>query len=333
MVESEEIQISTESANDSNENGVSINIIEDEQSSTVKDFFVEDKISSHDSTDSTDTSDLFSKLKNTVGSEFDLDEDYVKTDYRTKAKTLEQEIEKLSSSKISDEASALNDFIIKGGNALDFFKAQLIDKDNISEEEKILSYLKRTFPNYDDEMIEFISENEYGVGEDIEDIKDFNRERYFNVKIKRTNALDAEDKYLDESKIQLTNSNNKEAQPTTEEYAKMVSDFQGTLIKDTSVNNELLIGDTKFNVSGIDNIIQNHIPYEKNGITYLNDIPASEAALMIALWKNKDSVFDKIRKEANVKAEIMADSIYNNSKSLEERSSSQGKSKWDITVK
>lgn len=277
--------------------------------------------------------DVISVINNKYTPSFKIDDDYLKTDYRSKAAEYEAELSKVKDKNLLPEAAALNEFIVNGGNPLDFFRAQVIDKDSIPEDIRIVNYLKRLHPSYDEDMINYIASTEYGVGQDMDDLKDIDEGAYFNSKIKRIGALEAENKYLDESKVQLSTPPQQIKQPTQEEYTKMVNDFQTSLVEQVSIANELAVGDKKFKVNGVSDIVNNHIAYEKDGITYLNNIPASEAAMMIALWKNRDFIFKHIRSEINVNAEIKADDIYNNSKSVQERSVAQNginNGEWNV---
>lgn len=271
--------------------------------------------------------DIFAPLKSKFSRE-DLDEDYLSKDYRKLAKeeadakaSIQKELlEFKSKQEISEAAVELDKFVKAGGNPLDFFKAQSVDIASIPEEQKLFDFIKRNNPLYTDEIIKHKIKTEYGLSAEIEEFKNSEytdeQNKYFDALTKRIDAVAAQDKFLEESKIKLTTpppATVGQTQVEEIDYPALVAEYQTKLTQDIGAEREITVGDIKFKMddAGRDGLVP-HFLSNQDGVLMLTGVDEKEVFDALALWRGKDVVFDAIKKKANVIAEVRNDELHNN---------------------
>lgn len=279
--------------------------------------------------------DFYSTLKDRFGRE--IDEDYLKNDYRFKYAELENKYnsEAKNTELYKNEAvSALVDYISKGGNAFDFFNAQVINPDSLSEDELIKSFVDRNNPEYDDliKSVELRQKYAYGVDLDTEiaEAKENNDEdrlyQLAQVKKNRIDAAKEQKEYIKNQKVELLSKSNTNTEEIQKEYERKLGDYAEFAQKELSNIRELKIGD--FNLgkqkADVSNLLYKD---DESKLLYVNGITDRELIEAIFIYRNKDAIFKSISSALNVKAEVENDRAYNNPVSTQvipQKSSSDG---------
>ena len=292
--------------------------------------------------------DIFAPLKTKFSRE-DLDEDYLTKNYRqllkeeadAKASIQKELLEFKSKQEISEAAVELDKFVKAGGNPIDFFKAQTVDIKTIPEDQKLFDYLKRNNPLYTDDIIKHKIKTEYGLSPEIEGFKDSEyideQNKYFDALTKRIDAVAAQDKFLEDSKIKLTTPPQaSEVQTQVEEidYHALVAEYQTKLLQNIGTGREISVGDMKFKMddAGRDGLVP-HFLSNQEGVLMLTGVDEKEVFDALALWRGKDAVFNAIKKEANVTAEIRNDELHNNAAEVRKSGDASSDQKgWEIKV-
>lgn len=279
--------------------------------------------------------DFYSTLKDKFGRE--IDEDYLKNDYRFKYAELENKYnsEAKNTELYKNEAvSALVDYISKGGNAYDFFNAQIINPDSISDDELIKNYVDRNNPEYDDLIkgVELRQKYAYGIDLDaeIEEAKENNDEdrlyQLAQVKKNRIDAAKSQKEYIKSQKIELLNKPNINTEEIQKEYERKLGDYAEFAQKELSNIRELKIGN--FNLGAQKADVSNLLyKDDESKLLYVNGITDRELIEAIFIYRNKDAIFKSISSALNVKAEVENDKAYNNPVSTQvipQKSSSDG---------
>ncbi len=164
---------------------------------------------------STDTPDIYATLKEKTGR--DIDEDYLTTDYREKAKNAEEllastkeTVEKFKHIFENPTLLQIADLMKAGSSAKDILESMSIDVDQIPSDRLILDYIKREKPFLSQEDLQLFAEQNFGLGEDLEDLRRFDPARYFQFKENIEKAVSGQKQYLNEKKVTLVTPNTQE---------------------------------------------------------------------------------------------------------------------------
>ena len=163
----------------------------------------------------TDAHDVFSTIKEKFGRE--IDEDYLTTDYKTKATAAEQQLadvkeqaEKFKHIFENPTLLQIADLMKAGNSATDILESLSIDVEKIPSDQLILDYIKREKPFLDEEDLQLFAEQNFGVGEDLEDLRRVDPARYFQFKENIEKAVSGQKQYLNEKKVTLVTPNTQE---------------------------------------------------------------------------------------------------------------------------
>lgn len=184
----------------------------------------------------TDAHDVFSTIKEKFGRE--IDEDYLTTDYKTKATAAEQQLadvkeqaEKFKHIFENKTLLQIADLMKSGLNAKDILESMSIDVEKIPSDQLILDYIKREKPFLDEEDRKLYAENNFGLGEDLEDLKKFDPSRYFQLKENIEKAVSGQKQFLNEKKVTLvtpTAQSQDQVQPEATITVDKVKTFKDT---------------------------------------------------------------------------------------------------------
>ena len=163
----------------------------------------------------TDAHDVFSTIKEKFGRE--IDEDYLTTDYKTKATAAEQQLadvkeqaEKFKHIFENPTLLQIADLMKAGNSATDILESLSIDVEKIPSDQLILDYIKREKPFLDEEDLQLFAEQNFGLGEDLEDLRRVDPARYFQFKENIEKAVSGQKQYLNEKKVTLVTPNTQE---------------------------------------------------------------------------------------------------------------------------
>lgn len=163
----------------------------------------------------TDTPDVFSTIKEKFGRE--IDEDYLTTDYKAKATDAEQQLadvkeqaEKFKHIFENKTLLQIADLMKAGNSAKDILESMSIEVEQIPSDQLILDYIKREKPFLDEEDLQLFAEQNFGVGEDLEDLRRVDPARYFQFKENIEKAVSGQKQYLNEKKVTLVTPNTQE---------------------------------------------------------------------------------------------------------------------------
>ena len=163
----------------------------------------------------TDAHDVFSTIKEKFGRE--IDEDYLTTDYKTKATAAEQQLadvkeqaEKFKHIFENPTLLQIADLMKAGNSATDILESLSIDVEKIPSDQLILDYIKREKPFLDQEDLQLFAEQNFGLGEDLEDLRRVDPARYFQFKENIEKAVSGQKQYLNEKKVTLVTPNTQE---------------------------------------------------------------------------------------------------------------------------
>ncbi|MFN8296808.1 MAG: hypothetical protein U0T69_11470 [Chitinophagales bacterium] len=290
-------------------------------------------------------SEIFNTLKQQYGRE--IDEDYLKKDYKSLFTQAEEKLKHFESkiAILDDEViKSIVDYKNKGGDLKEFFYAQTIDADSIPQDKLITDFVNRQNPDYDDLIKEMELTQKYGIGIDLEaEIKEARENqdtaqlyKLAEIKKNRIDASNAQKQYINAQKVEILNrqpavQNQEEVQKQFEaklgEYAKYAEENLSTI-------RELTLGDFSLGEQIADT---SYIGYkDESGILYVHGITDRELTEAIFIYKNKDAIFNKIREDLNVDAEIKNDQAFNNpvqTNVIPTSSSSNGEIKFQIKGK
>ena len=184
----------------------------------------------------TDTPDVFSTIKEKFGRE--IDEDYLTTDYKAKATDAEQQLadvkeqaEKFKHIFENKTLLQIADLMKAGNSATDILESLSIDVEKIPSDQLILDYIKREKPFLDEEDRKLYAENNFGLGEDLEDLKKVDPSRYFQLKENIEKAVSGQKQFLNERKVTLvtpTAQSQDQVQPEATITVDKVKTFKDT---------------------------------------------------------------------------------------------------------
>ena len=184
----------------------------------------------------TDTPDVFSTIKEKFGRE--IDEDYLTTDYKAKATDAEQQLadvkeqaEKFKHIFENKTLLQIADLMKAGNSATDILESLSIDVEKIPSDQLILDYIKREKPFLDEEDRKLYAENNFGVGEDLDDLKRVDPARYFQLKENIEKAVSGQKQFLNERKVTLVTpaaQSQEQVQPEATITVDKVKNFKDT---------------------------------------------------------------------------------------------------------
>lgn len=184
----------------------------------------------------TDAHDVFSTIKEKFGRE--IDEDYLTTDYKAKATDAEQQLadvkeqaEKFKHIFENPTLLQIADLMKAGNSATDILESLSIDVEKIPSDQLILDYIKREKPFLDEEDRKLYAENNFGLGEDLEDLKIVDPSRYFQLKENIEKAVSGQKQFLNEKKVTLvtpTAQSQDQVQPEATITVDKVKTFKDT---------------------------------------------------------------------------------------------------------
>jgi hypothetical protein len=184
----------------------------------------------------TDTPDVFSTIKEKFGRE--IDEDYLTTDYKAKATDAEQQLadvkeqaEKFKHIFENPTLLQIADLMKAGNSATDILESLSIDVEKIPSDQLILDYIKREKPFLDEEDLQLFAEQNFGLGEDLEDLRRVDPARYFQFKENIEKAVSGQKQYLNEKKVTLvtpTAQSQDQVQPEATITVDKVKTFKDT---------------------------------------------------------------------------------------------------------
>ena len=184
----------------------------------------------------TDTPDVFSTIKEKFGRE--IDEDYLTTDYKAKATDAEQQLadvkeqaEKFKHIFENKTLLQIADLMKAGNSAKDILESMSIEVEQIPSDQLILDYIKREKPFLDEEDRKLYAENNFGVGEDLDDLKRVDPARYFQLKENIEKAVSGQKQFLNERKVTLVTpaaQSQEQVQPEATITVDKVKNFKDT---------------------------------------------------------------------------------------------------------
>jgi len=184
----------------------------------------------------TDTPDVFSTIKEKFGRE--IDEDYLTTDYRTKATDAEQQLadvkeqaEKFKHIFENKTLLQIADLMKAGNSAKDILESMSIEVEQIPSDQLIIDYIKREKPFLDEEDRKLYAENNFGIGEDLDDLKKVDPARYFQLKENIEKAVSGQKQFLNERKVTLVTpaaQSQEQVQPEATITVDKVKNFKDT---------------------------------------------------------------------------------------------------------
>ena len=184
----------------------------------------------------TDAHDVFSTIKEKFGRE--IDEDYLTTDYKTKATAAEQQLadvkeqaEKFKHIFENPTLLQIADLMKAGNSATDILESLSIDVEKIPSDQLILDYIKREKPFLSQEDLQLFAEQNFGLGEDLEDLRRVDPARYFQFKENIEKAVSGQKQFLNEKKVTLvtpTAQSQDQVQPEATITVDKVKTFKDT---------------------------------------------------------------------------------------------------------
>ncbi len=272
--------------------------------------------------------DVFGLVKQQFGRE--IDEDYLKTDWREKASSLEKQWEEISKKAEAykpvfenPELLKVADLVNSGVPLKNALEALSINPDELPEDELVRGYATRNAGFIKDEKdLNLLLERKFGVGLDLEVLKEEYPEKYFEVLENRSKALADEKAHLQSRRLELTTPVAKETEPvfTPEQVEKFKSELSAQV---ESFDKLKLIDDyevpyDKSQLKSLaDNIIfSGGVEGLEQDVTVIKGFKASEVLDALYFLNNKNALTSEFVKEVtkakSVEAIKKADELYNN---------------------
>lgn len=272
-----------------------------------------------------DEINYFAKLKEKYN--VDIDEDYITTNWREKAISVEKEKEELNSfiSQHKDildnqDVRTIAEYMKNGVPAENILKAMSIDVDTIPQEDLIYEFIKREHPYLtDDSDVSEYAKKVFGVGADLEELKSYDIEGYAKILNNLNNATTKQKEYISNQKITLLNT------PVYQEKEFVPKDVIDGFVNDFSkyieTLNEVQLADgivKQYNKEELKDI-SNNILYsgvvEGKNYTILENVDAKAILDAMYLMKNKETFFNEVKqgvtKDASIKAYKDVNAMYN----------------------
>lgn len=278
--------------------------------------------------------DVLTKVREIAG--WEVDDDYLKTDYRTLAKSERERAQKLAETfgeEPDDVLKALLDFRKKGGSYEQFFEAQTINPDKMSESDLLRRFYEKNNPVIagDPDLVAYNLKKLYGEGQDLTELKEDNPELYFEIMTQRKLALADAKKMIADFKVNLQTPPVQQQGQSFEDFQKQEeAKLQVNLDKTKAevdaftksfdkVDLELEDGHTvsmPVNKESLAAIASNILVKDEDGILALQNIDPARIAKALYLEENLPAMLKEAYKTAKAKVEIQTDAEYNNREGL-----------------
>lgn len=282
----------------------------------------------------TDTSlDFFAIAKDKFGR--DIDEDYLINDYKAKFESANNDYVSLLDKTKSIQHIMENPDLIRvaeymkeGVGIREALEAININPDAIPEDNLIIDAVKQANPyikNEDD--LELFLRTNYGIGENLDDLKYFDTAKYFSVLKNRDEAIKSGKEFLNNKKIELTKSNPKQ-EPYTPFNKEIINDFHKTLEDEINSFENYNIGDIanggitkpydKAQLSDLSHniLFSGVVDGFDEGVTVLKGVSSKEILNALYILKNQDTHLNEFVnntiKQKSIEAIRNADNVYNN---------------------
>lgn len=278
--------------------------------------------------------DILPELAKKYGRE--IDEDYLQTDWRQKAteqelfvKEMKEKAESLKHIFENQDLMTIADLMKQGKKPIDILEAMSINPAEIPVENKIYDYIKREHPYLKTEDdIALFANKQFGIGEELDSIKEYDAERYFAIKKNLEVAISAQDKFLNDQKVQLLN-NPVQVEPAQQQQP-IISDedvqkYRDTLNQHIESLSELKL-DEEFSQPVQKDLLKSlseNIAYSGNvdgeNVIILKNVKDSDLLEAMYLHKNRTSVLTEFKKsfekkvaeQKSIEAFRKTDSLYN----------------------
>jgi len=278
--------------------------------------------------------DMLPELAKKYGRE--IDEDYLQTDWRKKAteqelfvKEMKEKAESLKHIFENQDLMTIADLMKQGKKPIDILEAMSINPAEIPVENKIYDYIKREHPYLKTEDdIALFANKQFGIGEELDSIKEYDAERYFAIKKNLEVAISAQDKFLNDQKVQLLN-NPVQVEPAQQQQP-IISDedvqkYRDTLNQHIESLSELKL-DEEFSQPVQKDLLKSlseNIAYSGNvdgeNVIILKNVKDSDLLEAMYLHKNRTSVLTEFKKsfekkvaeQKSIEAFRKTDSLYN----------------------
>ena len=278
--------------------------------------------------------DILPELAKKYGRE--IDEDYLQTDWRKKAteqelfvKEMKEKAESLKHIFENQDLMTIADLMKQGKKPIDILEAMSINPAEIPVENKIYDYIKREHPYLKTEDdIALFANKQFGIGEELDSIKEYDAERYFAIKKNLEVAISAQDKFLNDQKVQLLN-NPVQVEPAQQQQP-IISDedvqkYRDTLNQHIESLSELKL-DEEFSQPVQKDLLKSlseNIAYSGNvdgeNVIILKNVKDSDLLEAMYLHKNRTSVLTEFKKsfekkvaeQKSIEAFRKTDSLYN----------------------
>ena len=282
----------------------------------------------------TDTPDVFSTIKEKFGRE--IDEDYLTTDYKAKATDAEQQLadvkeqaEKFKHIFENKTLLQIADLMKAGNSAKDILESMSIEVEQIPSDQLILDYIKREKPFLDEEDRKLYAENNFGVGEDLDDLKRVDPARYFQLKENIEKAVSGQKQFLNERKVTLVTpaaQSQEQVQPEATITVDKVKNFKDTFNQHVNSLKDFQVA-TDFSQP----FDKDALKLESDKIVYSGDLNGNKVLMLsgiddktvleaLYLHNQKQALFDEfktkietsITEEKSIEAFKQVGDMYNN---------------------
>ena len=240
-----------------------------------------------------------------------IDEEYLSTDWREKAtlaeKTLESSKEKIESFKhIFENKDLLQiaDLMKNGHSAKDILESMAIEPDKIPSDQLILDYIRREKPFLSKEDIELFAEQNYGVGEDLAELKLHDPQRYFQLIENIDKATSVQKQFLSERKLSLLNTPTVATQPNSDNLitVEKVKDYKSSLgnhlesLKEIKVSDDYSKAYDKAKLQEVsDNIVFSGDLGDNKNVVMLTGLDDKTILEALYFHKNKEALISELK--------------------------------------
>lgn len=240
-----------------------------------------------------------------------IDEEYLSTDWREKAtlaeKTLESSKEKIESFKhIFENKDLLQiaDLMKNGHSAKDILESMAIEPEKIPSDQLILDYIRREKPFLSKEDIELFAEQNYGVGEDLAELKLHDPQRYFQLIENIDKATSVQKQFLSERKLSLLSTPNAATQPNSDNLitVEKVKDYKSSLgnhlesLKEIKVSDDYSQAYDKAKLQEVsDNIVFSGDLGDNKNVVMLTGLDDKTILEALYFHKNKEALISELK--------------------------------------
>ena len=240
-----------------------------------------------------------------------IDEEYLSTDWREKAtlaeKTLESSKEKIESFKhIFENKDLLQiaDLMKNGHSAKDILESMAIEPDKIPSDQLIIDYIRREKPFLSKEDIELFAEQNYGVGEDLAELKLHDPQRYFQLIENIDKATSAQKQFLSDRKLSLLNTPTVATQPNSDNLItfEKVKDYKSSLgnhlesLKEIKVSDDYSKAYDKAKLQEVsDNIVFSGDLGDNKNVVMLTGLDDKTILEALYFHKNKEALISELK--------------------------------------